>query len=155
MYFDCSFFLQKNLLWNEEFIQWLRNIFQDFIPLPTKSHYNFYYNPLYPLPNKVSLKLFETQDFITCTHAFVRRDSIQQSLQPHYNWLFEVIKCNDKIFKAIIKGKNVNIVLQPSIVANYAHILTRLLQPLKSASNFWHCVTISDHTVWQKCQIFR
>ncbi|XP_054706546.1 hemicentin-1-like [Uloborus diversus] len=79
----------------ETMIQKLRDIFHDFAPLPTKSHSN--------------IKPFVSQDLKTCTHVFIRNDGVRKSLQPPYNGPYAVIKRGAKVFKVMIKGKNVTV----------------------------------------------
>ncbi|GFS45192.1 hypothetical protein NPIL_415251 [Nephila pilipes] len=57
----------------------------------------------------------------TCTHGFVRRDSVRRLLQPTYHEQFLVLERSDKLFKVNVNGKPSNISIdrvKPSFMPN-------------------------------------
>ncbi|GFQ87513.1 hypothetical protein TNCT_305961 [Trichonephila clavata] len=72
------------------FVQQLRNTFSDLPPV-LPSHYT-------------KQKPFIFRDLATCTHVFVRTDSVRTSLQPSYEGPYPVIKRYAKYFDISIKG---------------------------------------------------
>ncbi|GFQ90529.1 retrovirus-related Pol polyprotein from transposon 17.6 [Trichonephila clavata] len=72
------------------FVQQLRNTFSDLRPVLPSHH--------------TKQKPFIFRDLATCTHVFVRTDSVRTSLQPPYEGPYPVIKRYAKYFDISIKG---------------------------------------------------
>lgn len=70
----------------------LRTIFYNLAPKPTSRHAN--------------RPIFCFRDLSTCSHVFVRRDSVRKSLEPPYDGPFLVVKRHEKYFILKVKGKN-------------------------------------------------
>ncbi|GBL90724.1 hypothetical protein AVEN_219379-1 [Araneus ventricosus] len=79
----------------EEVVKKLSDMFHNFTPVPTKSHY--------------IVKPFVAQGLKTCSHVFVRRGGVRKGLQPPYDGPYAIVKHGDKLYKVNIKGKLVNI----------------------------------------------
>ncbi|GFR01947.1 putative gag-pol protein [Trichonephila clavata] len=72
------------------FVQQLRNTFANLRPALPSHH--------------TKQKPFIFRDLATCTHVFVRTDSVRTSLQPPYEGPYPVIKRYAKYFDISIKG---------------------------------------------------
>lgn len=69
----------------------LRTFFNNLAPKPTSHHSN--------------RPIFCFRDLISCSHVFIRRDSVRKSLEPPYDGPYAVIKRKDKYFILNVKGK--------------------------------------------------
>lgn len=49
--------------------------------------------------------VFVSKDLSTCTHVFLRTDTIKKGLQPPYEGPFQVLSRADKVFKLLIHGR--------------------------------------------------
>jgi len=54
-------------------------------------------------------KVFVQKELDTCTHVFIRNDTVRASLQPPYDGPFEVLKRNKKYFNVQLKNRKANI----------------------------------------------
>lgn len=68
-------------------------------------------NNLRPIPasNHSKSKIFIYKDLSSCSHVFVRDDTVKGALQPAYTGPHEVIERGTKVFKIRVKGKPVSI----------------------------------------------
>jgi transposase InsO family protein len=68
-------------------------------------------NNLQPTPtsNHASPKVFVYKDLSSCSHVFLREDSVRSSLQPAYTGPHEVIERSSKVFKIRNKNKIVSV----------------------------------------------
>lgn len=96
-----EFFIeQKASLKQTEFVEKLRQRMNELRPTPTSNH--------------STQKFFIQNELKSCTHVFVRDDSVRLSLQPPYKGPYEVVKRNEKYFHLRIKDKIVKISKQLS-----------------------------------------
>lgn len=87
-----DFFDKTSALKNvETTVKELREMFNNFTPVPTKSHHTF--------------KPFVPQEFNTCTHVFLRRDNSRIGLQAPYTGPYPVLRRRDKTFQILVNGK--------------------------------------------------
>ena len=56
-------------------------------------------------PRQQQRKVFVHEDIITSTHVFLCHDAVRKPLQPPYDGLYKVLKCNDKHFTFEAKGR--------------------------------------------------
>lgn len=54
-------------------------------------------------------KIFVFKDLATSDHVFLREDALRTSLQPAYTGPHPVIHRGDKVFKILLKGKEVTV----------------------------------------------
>ncbi|XP_033116175.1 uncharacterized protein LOC117116277 [Anneissia japonica] len=73
------------------YVHRLRDIMSNFYPTPTRTN-----------PNR---KSYISQDLLTCTHVFVRRDSVRKPLHHPYDGPFKVLRRADKHFVLDINGR--------------------------------------------------
>lgn len=59
--------------------------------------------------NHSKSKIFIYKDLATCSHIFLRDDSVKGALQPSYSGPYEVVQRKDKTFKVRVKGKVVTV----------------------------------------------
>lgn len=62
-----------------------------------------------PTQHHTKNKIFIYKDLATCSHVFLREDSLRGSLQPAYSGPYKVAKRGTKTFKINIKGNNVTV----------------------------------------------
>lgn len=97
----------KEIVSQNEFVKDLHNQIKKFSPSPPSRHDNE--------------SVFIFKELKTCSHVFVRKDSVRLSLQPPYEGPFKVVKRYDKYFTLLIKGKEVNVGinrLKPAFLVN-------------------------------------
>lgn len=80
-----------------EFVQKLQTQMANLRPTPTARH--------------AKPDTFVFKDLKTCSHAFLRDDTVRASLQQPYTGPHKVIERGDKIFTLLVKGKNVNVTI--------------------------------------------
>ncbi|GFR12994.1 hypothetical protein TNCT_111821 [Trichonephila clavata] len=85
-----AFFSMRLTPTQKSFVQQLRNTFANLRPVLPSHH--------------TKQKPFIFRDLATCTHVFVRTDSVRTSLQPPYEGPYPVIKRYAKYFDISIKG---------------------------------------------------
>ncbi|KAL0810115.1 hypothetical protein ABMA28_010917 [Loxostege sticticalis] len=78
-----------------EFTARLRNFAQKLRPTPTLHH------------NKA--RIFIYKELATCGHVFLREDASRGSLQPAYSGPHKVVTRGDKVFKILLKDKEVTV----------------------------------------------
>lgn len=78
-----------------DFIRGLREHMKHIRPVPPTRHSN--------------KSVFIFKDLPTCSHVFVRTDSVRKSLQPPYEGPFPVIDRSEKYYTLLINGKHNNI----------------------------------------------
>lgn len=54
-------------------------------------------------------KIFIYKELTSCSHVFLRDDTLRGSLQPPYSGPYEVLDRSDKTFKVLVKGKSVTV----------------------------------------------
>ncbi|XP_037270278.2 uncharacterized protein LOC119161874 [Rhipicephalus microplus] len=72
-----------------------------------------------PAARHTKLTLFVFKDLATCSHAFLRGDTVRAPFQPPYSAPYKVICRNDKTFTLQISGKDVRVSidrLKPSYI---------------------------------------
>lgn len=75
------------------FVEPLRRHMQQFRPIPT-SHHN-------------KNKSFVYKDLFSCTHVFIRDDSVKRPLDAPYTGPFRIIRCiSDRVFELLVEGKH-------------------------------------------------
>lgn len=74
-----------------QFAQMLHQTFDNIQPRPIKSH--------------GKRPIFINDDLKTCTHVFVRVDSVKRPLQPPYEGPFKVVERDTKFMDIVISGK--------------------------------------------------
>lgn len=92
------------------FIERLKEIMNNLKPVPSSNH-------------NTKHKTFVHKDMETCTHVFIRNDSVRKSLQATYDGPFEVIARNQKHFTVNVKGKHKQISLdrlKPMFTADFS-----------------------------------
>ncbi|XP_071037205.1 uncharacterized protein [Parasteatoda tepidariorum] len=90
-----DFFENSNIEAQSEFIQNLKSTMEKFKPVRFHHH--------------SKQKPFIFKDLKTCSHVFVRTDSVRYSLQQPYHGPYKVLKRTDKIFTVKMKQKEVNV----------------------------------------------
>lgn len=78
-----------------EFVKDLRRTMEQLRPVPAASHNND--------------KVFVQKDLTSCTHVFVRDDSVRPSLRQPYDGPFKVISRSDKYFHLQLRGRTVRV----------------------------------------------
>lgn len=100
---------------------------------------------LRPIPdsNHSTTKIFDSPELNTCTHVFIRKDSVKKSLQLPYAGPFRVVKRFDKYFTVLVKDKETNISkdrLKPAFLLPIDNILHDhsycQVEPLSSVNTF-------------------
>ncbi|GFS80149.1 pol polyprotein [Nephila pilipes] len=74
-----------------------------------------------PTVSHAKQAIFVHKDLKTCTHVFVRRNSVRRPLQAPYDGLFLVLKHSDKLFKVNVDGKPTTISInrgKPAFMSN-------------------------------------
>ncbi|GFQ90542.1 transposon Ty3-I Gag-Pol polyprotein [Trichonephila clavata] len=91
-------------------------------------------------------KPFIFRDLATCTHVFVRTDSVRTSLQPPYEGPYPVIKRYAKYFDISIKGVSRTIsidILKPCFFADPDPYKPTLVDKSSTTSNSPSCYATS------------
>lgn len=78
-----------------EFVKEFRKAMSEIAPTNTSNH--------------SKEKIFIQKNLSSCTHVFIRNDTVRKSLQPPYDGPYEVLKRNDKYFTIQIKNRKANI----------------------------------------------
>ncbi|GFX59229.1 hypothetical protein TNCV_4304611 [Trichonephila clavipes] len=76
---------------NQTYVSFLREKIRALQPIPTSSHSNS--------------SMFVPTNLKSCSHVFLRVDSVQPPLSQNYTGLHEVIRRTDKVFTILINGK--------------------------------------------------
>ncbi|GFY18347.1 retrovirus-related Pol polyprotein from transposon 412 [Trichonephila clavipes] len=53
--------------------------------------------------------IFESKDLATCSHVFLRTDSLRKRLQPPYEGPYKVVDRTEKVFQILRHGKEVSV----------------------------------------------
>lgn len=94
----CEFFEKPTESYIEsDFVKNLRSVIAQLKPVPTSNH--------------SSSKFFVQKDLASCTHVFLRDDSVRAPLKAPYDGPFEVINRNDKNFDIRIGEKIVKVTI--------------------------------------------
>ncbi|KAL1487992.1 hypothetical protein ABEB36_015372 [Hypothenemus hampei] len=90
-------FFESSLKYTDpiSFVTQLKERMQVIRPIPTVSH--------------TRAKIFVTPQLRTCSHVFLRVDSVKKPLQPPFEGPFPVIKRFEKYFTVNIRGRETNI----------------------------------------------
>lgn len=91
----CDFFESSNAEAQSEFVTILKSTMDKVKPVPFNHH--------------SKQKPFVFKDLKTCSHVFVRTDSVRHSLQQPYHGPYEVVKRADKMYTVKMKQKEVNV----------------------------------------------
>lgn len=78
-----------------EFAARMRSFANNLQPVPTSHH--------------ASSKPFVFKDLSTCSHVFLREDALRGALKPAYTGPHKVLSRGDKIFRLLVKDKEVNV----------------------------------------------
>ncbi|CAK1579888.1 unnamed protein product [Parnassius mnemosyne] len=98
-------------------------------------------NKLQPVPTShhAKNKIFIYKDLTSCSHIFLREDSLRGALQPAYTGPHEVVERNEKTFKIRVKGKVVTVSvdrLKPAYILSHSNDPTPTPSPpLKPTPN--------------------
>ncbi|CAK1583786.1 unnamed protein product [Parnassius mnemosyne] len=98
-------------------------------------------NKLQPVPTShhAKNKIFIYKDLTSCSHIFLREDSLRGALQPAYTGPHEVVERNKKTFKIRVKGKVVTVSidrLKPAYILSHSNDPTPTPSPpLKPTPN--------------------
>ncbi|XP_042906809.1 uncharacterized protein [Parasteatoda tepidariorum] len=90
-----DFFEHSNIEAQSEFIHNLKSTMEKLKPVPFRHH--------------SKQKPFIFKDLKTCSHVFVRTDSVRHSLQQPYHRPYKVSKRTDKMFTVKMRQKEVNV----------------------------------------------
>lgn len=91
-----EFFNKSEPCHNErEFVKELRTLMSQIAPTNTSNH--------------SKERIFVQKDLGTCTHVFIRNDTVRKSLQPPYDGPYKVLNRSDKYFKIQLKNRTANI----------------------------------------------
>jgi hypothetical protein len=91
----CDFFEKIDIdEFNNDFVH-LRTLMQTIQPFPTSNHANN--------------KIFVQKDLKTCTHVFLRDDSVRSPLKTPYDGPYQVLNRNDKTFELQIQNRKVRV----------------------------------------------
>lgn len=78
------------------FVEPLRRFMQQFRSIPTAHHHK--------------VKLFIFKDIYSCSHVFLRDDSVKKPLDAPYTGPFQVSRrITDRVFEIVIDGKNITV----------------------------------------------
>lgn len=92
----CEFFEKPTEEYTEsDFVKNLRNVIGNLKPVPTSNH--------------ASQNVFVQKELTTCTHVFLRDDTVRAPLKSPYDGPYEVINRNDKNFDIRIGGKIIKV----------------------------------------------
>ncbi|XP_066253847.1 uncharacterized protein [Euwallacea similis] len=132
-----EFFQDSNIVDHpSSFIQTLKQKMQSLQPVPTTHHSN--------------RKIFITPELNTCTHVFLRNDTIKRSLQPPYEGPFLVKKREDKYFTIVVRDKEVNISmdrLKPAFLISQDPKINNQIDSLINQPIIHHHTKKKDKTV--------
>lgn len=117
-----DFFIENpNSITDNEFVKDLRRNMQQIRPTATSNHHN--------------QKIFVHKDMSTCTHVFVRNDTVRPPLKQPFDGPYEVLQRGDKFFKISIKDKPKNISidrLKPAFFTDDSFNPTSMVTPAPS-----------------------
>lgn len=91
-----------------EFTARLRNFAEKLRPAPASRH--------------CKPKIFIYKELETCNHVFLREDALRGALQPAYSGPYKVVARGDKIFKLLVKNKEVTVSidrLKPAFILSH------------------------------------
>lgn len=62
-----------------------------------------------PTSHHSTQKIFIYKDLASCSHVFLREDAVKRGFQPAYKGPYKVINRDNKVYKLLINGKEINV----------------------------------------------
>lgn len=88
-----------------------------------------------PASNHAKDKIFIDPELKTCSHAFVRNDSVRLSLVPPYDGPYQIVRRGEKCFDLFIKGRTLTVSIDRLKAAHTTEDPSNSLEEVPVASN--------------------